>query len=503
VRVTRRQALRTGAVAAVSWLAPGCADPAIPPTEGFAWGVASGDPTARSVILWTRLPVEVPTEVRVEVFRDPAATERVVEQLALADPERDGCVKVDLEGLEPGTTYYYRFSALGAESELGRTRTLPEGSLGRARLAFVSCANFAFGFFHPYARLARRADLTAVVHLGDSIYEYADGVYGALRRLDPPWETRTLTDYRRRYALYRGDPDVRAVLRQHPFLPVWDDHEIANNANRVGAPAHDPTIDGPWEARVAAARRAFFEWNPVRDETSVRRVLELADLARLVLLDTRLDGRDPPPIDAADWQHPDRRIMSAAQEASLAAALARDDVRHTVIANQVVLSRVPVLANADAWDGYPAQQARVLAAIAAAPSVVSVVTGDQHASYAFDLAGPGYDPVTQEGSFGAEWCTPAVASPPLAPDPTEAERVLLEGTPHLRWTEQSSAGYVLLDLDADRARAEWWLVEDPTRLDGSAEHLARAFEQRVEDRASREVDPVACPAIDPAPPLAP
>lgn len=490
-------------MAAASWLAPGCADPTAPTAEGFAWGVASGDPTTRSVILWTRLEVEIPTEVRIEVFRDPGATDRVVDTFALADPERDGCVKLDLEGLDPDTTYYYRFSALGTQSELGRTRTLPEGRVERVRLAFVSCANFAFGHFHPYARLASRADLSAVVHLGDSIYEYADGVYGGLRPLDPPWETVTLSDYRRRYAHYRTDPDVRAVLRQHPFLPVWDDHEIANNANRIGAPAHDPLVHGPWEARVAAARRAFFEWNPVRDEEGVHRVLALSDLARLVLLDTRLDGRDPPPVDAADWQRPDRRIMGSSQEASLLEAIARDDVVHTVLASQVFLSRVPVLANLDAWDGYPAQQARVLAAIEAAPALVSVMTGDQHASYAFDLAGVGYDPVTRAGSIGVEWCMPAVASPPLAPDPREAERVLLEGTPHLRWTEQSSAGYVLLDLDRERARAEWWFIEDATRVDGGAERLARVFEQRADDRASREVEPVPEAPIRPAPPLAP
>lgn len=500
--LTRREALRTGGgLAVASWLAPGCVAP--PPAERFLWGVASGDPTTSGVLLWTRLAVERPEEVEVRVYRDPSEGSLVVRELGLADPERDGCVKIDVEGLEPGTPYYYRFHAGSAASALGRTRTLPEAGLARARLALGSCTNFGFAFFHACRRIAERADLTAFVHLGDSIYEYADGEYGALRHLDPPGELLTLSDYRRRYALYRSDPDLREVLRQHPFLVVWDDHEFANNASRDGADAHDPALEGPWSARVAAARRAFFEWQPVRDEARVHRSLALGDLARLLLLDTRMDDRDPRPADEAERQRPDRRILGAAQEDWLLRALTQADVAYTVLGSQVVLAPVPVLANLDAWDGFAAQQARVLAAIASAPRPVVVASGDQHASFAFDLPGPGYDAGSQEGAIGAEWAAPALASPPLYEDPREAERVLLEGTPHLRWTEQSSQGYVLLDLDRTRARAEWWLVEDATRADGGAERLAKAFETRAADRASREVAAEPSPPIADAPALAP
>jgi alkaline phosphatase D len=501
--VTRREALRTGGgLALASWLAPGCVAP--PSAERFLWGVASGDPTTSAVLLWTRLAVERPEEVEVRVYRDPGETEAVASELGLADPERDGCVKIDLEGLEPGTTYYYRFHAGSASSALGRTRTLPEGGLARARLAVGSCTNFGFGFFHSCRRIAERADLTAFVHLGDTIYEYADGEYGALRHLDPPGELLTLSDYRRRYAHYRGDPDLREVLRQHPFLVVWDDHEFANNARRDGADEHDPTLDGPWSARVAAARRAFFEWQPIRDETRVHRALVLGDLARLLLLDTRMDGRDAQPTTEGERTSPARRVMSEAQEAWLLDALARRDVVHTVLGNQVVLSRFLALGNVDAWDGYAAQQGRVLDAIASASSLVVVTTGDTHSSLAFDLAGLGYDPVEQRGSTGVEWGAPALASPHFTGEESRAtERALLESTPHLRWTEQEAKGYVLLDLDRARARAEWWFVEDATRPDGGAERLAKVFEARAPDRASREVATEPSPPIAGAPALAP
>lgn len=500
----RRQILRASGAVALSAALPACEPTPMPtPSDRFAWGVASGDPTTRSVILWTRVAVREAEELEVEVFADVTLRERVVHELALAEPERDGCVKVDVEGLTPGQTYYYRFRFGEEVSALGRTRTLPEGSTEQLRLAVLTCSNYASGYFHAYRRVAERADLFAIVHLGDTIYEYADGEYGALRPLDPPHTAVTLADYRRRHACSRRDADAQEALRQHPFLVIWDDHEFANNAHREGAQAHDPLFDGDWGARVQAARRAFFEWMPVRDEVHLERALVFGDLARLVLLDTRMDDRDPPPIDADDWFRTDRRIVSDRQEQWVAQALARDDLHFTVLANQVVFAPFPVQNNVDAWDGYPAQRDRLLAAIARAPSPVIVLTGDTHASLAFDLPGPGYDARTQAGAVGVEWGTSAVSSPTLASDPREAERVYLAHTPHLRFTEQEHGGWVLLDLTPSRARAEFWLLDDVTRTDGGAEVLARAFEMRSGDRACRDADPAPSALFAEAPPLAP
>ncbi len=499
----RRDALRAGGLTAASLLVPACAPPA-PVPDRFAWGVASGDPTATSVLLWSRLVVFEPEEIEVDVFRDAAASDLVRTELGLADPERDGCIKVDVEGLAPGSTYYFRFRAAGSTSVLGRARTLPVGSLPRARLAVVTCSNFAFGHFHALRRIAERADLFAIVHLGDSIYEYADGVYGSLRPLDPPHELLTLDDYRRRYARYRTDPDLREALRQHALLVVWDDHEFANNAHVSGSLTHDWTTQGPWMDRVAAARRAFFEWMPVRDETRVHRSLALGDLARLVLLDTRMEGRDQPPIDEADWVRSDRRLVSEAQERWLTTELSRDDVFHTVVGNQVVLAPFPAQNNLDSWDGFPAQRARVLEAIAGAPSLPVVVTGDTHASLAFDLPGASYDASTQTGSLGVEWGAPALASPHLTGAEARAmEAALLAGTPHLRFTEQEAKGYLLLDLDHVRARGEWWHVADVSRADGGSETLVRALEARPERRASEPATMEPTSPIADAPALAP
>lgn len=504
MRLGRRELLeRTGAAAAVTVL-PACEPAPIVPSGRFAWGVASGDPTSETVILWTRLEVDRDEELECRLFRDAAQTEPVLAARAHARVERDGTVKLRVQGLSPDTTYYFRFFAGADASPLGRTRTLPTGDPSHLRLAFVTCSNFAYGWFHGYRRIAERADLTLVVHLGDTIYEYADGAYGELRPLDPPHEVVTLSDYRRRYARYRLDPDLSEMLRQHPIAAIWDDHELANNAHATGSLTHDEGTQGPWRDRVVAARRAFFEWMPTEDETRVHRSLDLGSLARLVLLDARMDGREPPPSDTADWMRADRRLVSEEQEAWIAARLARDDVRYTVIGNQVVLAPFAALENLDAWDGFPAQRQRVLELLAGAPSVPVVMTGDTHGSLALDLPSPSYDASTQTGSLGVEWGAPALASPHFTGEASRArETMLLDATPHLRFTEQESKGYVLLDLTRERARAEWWLVEDATRVDGDRERLARAFEATPDDRASREASMEPSPPRVAPPPLAP
>lgn len=500
---SRRDALALAGASVGAAVLPACA--ADERRSGhFAWGVASGDPTPTSVLLWTRLEVTRPEEVIVELFLDPHERRRVAREFGVAEPERDGTVKIDVEGLEPGTTYYYRFSTGRDRSALGRTRTLPIGPVERVRLAAVTCSNFGHGAFHAYRRIAERADLAVVVHLGDSIYEYAEGVYGAARWLDPPHECVTLSDYRRRYAHYRTDPDFREALRQHPFVVLWDDHEFSNNAHREGAPGHNPHVHGPWSDRVAAAKRAFFEWNPVREESRVHRELSVGDLARLLMLDTRIDGRDPPPVDSTDLERTDRLLVSYAQERWLLDRLHRADVVYTVIGNQVVLAPFSALGNLDAWDGFPAQRRRVLEAMARAPSLPVVLTGDTHASLAFDLPGPRYDPTTGAGSIGVEWGAPALCSPHHEGEIARAvERSLLSGTAHLRFTEQESKGYVLVEIDRIRARAEWWIVEDVARPDGGRERMIAAFEARPDDRASRRGSPTPLAPLSDAPALAP
>lgn len=279
----------------------------------FAHGVASGDPGPTRVIIWTRVSPSGAGSLPVTwvVAADPGFQTIVRRGRAEARASSDFTVKVDVTDLRPGTTYYYRFMAATHVSPSGRTKTLPDHAEepDQLRLAVVSCSHYSFGYFNVYREISGISDLDAVVHLGDYIYEYGPDGYGgdtgrALGRShEPPHEISTLSDYRRRYAQYRSDPDLQAAHAAVPFISSWDDHETANNSWRGGAANHQPGMEGPWEDRRTAALRAYFEWMPVREPQHQSepfrfyRTFRWGRLATLHMLETRLTARD----EAPDW----------------------------------------------------------------------------------------------------------------------------------------------------------------------------------------------------------
>ena len=371
----------------------------------FRHGVASGDPRSDRVILWTRVSGatgEVP--VRWLLSRNQTFTQVVARGETPTGAARDFTVKIDVSGLSPATTYYYRFDALGARSSVGRTRTLPVAGAARVRIALASCANYPHGYFNVYGRIADRSDIDVVLHLGDYFYEYepgryADAALAADRAVDPPHEITALDDYRRRYALYHTDPDLQEAHRQHPFIVVWDDHEIANNTWSTGAENHQPA-DGDFVARRNAAYQAFLEWLPVRDTGSARQPLiyrsfALGDLADLVMLDTRLAGRDVQVerTNVLGIEDPRRTILGAAQEHWLDGELresVRAATRWQILGQQVMFApQTPYNTtggNPDSWDGYRASRSHVYDMVERhqVPNMV-VLTGDVHSAWAYDL----------------------------------------------------------------------------------------------------------------------
>lgn len=489
---TTRRSFVLGTSLGLTALATGCDDP--PPASGaFQHGVASGDPRATSVLLWTRVTgVDGPVEVTVEVFADEGLTELVVRDLALADPERDHTVKIVIEELSPATTYHYRFSLPTGVSPTGRTRTLGVAAGESVKLAVVTCSNYASGYFHVYRRIAERRDLHAVIHLGDFIYEYGNGRYGSLRDLDPPYEILTLSDYRRRHAHYRQDPDLVEAMRLHPFITIWDDHEFANNANREGALEHQPD-EGDWGTRSRGARHAYFEWLPVRDEPDERlyRCFSPAPFVDLVMLDTRAQGRDPLPVDEADRQREDRRLFDEREERWLDETLAGTSGRFVLLGNQVVFTPAPLLYTWDSWEGYPAQRTRVGQRFASLVGRdVVILTGDFHGSFAFDVAlePEAYDGASQSGAIGVEFVTPALSSPHwVGEQARQAERDFLSAMPYLRYTEQEAKGYILVDVTESRVAVDWYFVADVSRLDGGSERRVKRFEVRPGERRIRDV----------------
>ena len=281
----------------------------------FLHGVASGDPLTDSVILWTRATPSSTKQSKVKIQwrvfekcrgRRP---KRVASGVGFARKEHDYTLKVDIKNLKPGTEYIYYFRSKRSRTCIGKTRTLPEGSAEKLKLAVVSCSNFPAGYFHVYHQLAKIPDLDIALHLGDYIYEYGRGGYASSqaaalgREVVPSGELLTLNDYRKRYAQYRSDSDLQLAHATVPFIVVWDDHEVANDAWRDGAENHNAGTQGDYETRRTAALQAYFEWLPIRpaqtaensnltEPSSIYRQFQWGDLANLLMLDTRHENRD-------------------------------------------------------------------------------------------------------------------------------------------------------------------------------------------------------------------
>jgi alkaline phosphatase D len=494
----------------------------------FRHGVASGDPLADRVMLWTRASIAgaQTTVVKWEIARDPRLARVVARGERETGASRDFTVKVDVSGLEPGATYYYRFEAAGEQSPIGRTRTLPAAAVAAVRLGVVSCSNYPFGYFNAYAALARRADLDAVLHLGDYLYEYANGRFGdgtATGRVPTPdKEMVALADYRARHAQYKTDPDSQDAHRQHPFIVVWDDHEITNNTWRGGAQNHDPADgEGEWFVRRQAAVQAFYEWMPIREDAHalaprIYRTLRFGDLADLVMLDTRLAGRDRQVArdDVAAVDSAARSLLGAAQEAWLHGELAesaRAGTRWQILGQQVMFAAQSEpgkpAGNPDSWDGYRWSRERVFDMVEQLNvRNFAVLTGDVHSAWVYDLPRrpfDAYDPSTGRGSAGVELVGTSVTSSSTVgagPDGEQQLAGLRAGRPHLRYVDGRYRGYYVLDLTRERLQADYFAMK--TIEDRTAEerfvtgYAAPAGQMHLTEQAS-PAPPKAAP--DPAP----
>jgi alkaline phosphatase D len=403
----RRFLLSLGAVAATPALARFAADP-------FALGVASGYPTAQSVVLWTRLlnlADPMPARVRWEVAEDESLRRVVRSGEALADPAWAHSVHVDAQGLQPDRWYWYRFSSGDARSPVGRTRTAPApgARVDRLRFAFASCQQYEHGYFGAYRHLAADApDLVAF--LGDYIYESSWG-RDRVRHHNAP-EAFTLDDYRARYALYKSDLDLRAAHAACPWIATWDDHEVVNDyADSDGGTDLSPE---QFMARRAAAYQAFYEhmplppsMRPVGPRLRLHTSVDWGSLARFCVVDDRQyrsvqacakpRRRGGPAttldVDACtELGEASRSMLGREQEAWLEASLERSPAAWNVLAQQTRLAQWDArpgpgrVAWTDGWDGYPAARRRLLEHLATHKVRNPVVIGgDIHSFHVAEL----------------------------------------------------------------------------------------------------------------------
>jgi alkaline phosphatase D len=451
----------------------------------FYHGVASGDPTPNSVILWTRVSPDTQlTEIEVqwELALDATFAQIIQKGSFSTDGGRDYTVKIEATGLEPNTHYFYRFHALEGTSQTGRTKT--SGAPESLRFAVVSCSNYEAGYFNAYARIAEEPELDAVIHLGDYIYEYGVGVYGDTtigRKHIPIHEIVSLQDYRERYSQYRLDPDLRAVHGNHPFIVIWDDHEITNNAYVDGAQNHQAE-EGKYSDRRSAARKAYYEWMPIREQKEHYRKLSYGPLADVLMLDERLEGRTKQADSLADptLSATDRQMLGDTQLAWLQNGLTQSGARWKLIGNQVTFSKLQwgydsFNTNLDAWDGYPAEQQKV-AQIITENHLENVVflTGDTHRAWAFEstIDPKGYNPETGAGAIAIELGTTSITSdnanerqPGVDVTPHEKKITGAPLNPHLKYVNSRDHGYLLLTLTDSLATADFKVVKTLRKTD--------------------------------------
>ena len=333
----------------------------------FLHGVASGDPLQTQVIIWTRVTptdssarLEVQWEVAKDVdFKHITATGKVLTTAA-----QDFTVKVDVTGLAAGQVYFYRFKSASKYSITGQTKTLAT-QVQSVQFAVCSCSNFPAGYFHVYKEMAKQ-DVDVVIHLGDYIYEYGMGGYATEEAVemgraladDNNAEIIRLDGYRKRYALYRLDPDLQAAHQRHPFIVIWDDHELANDAWEKGAENHQSDTEGDFLERKLAALAAYFEWMPIRpiDDQHIKiyRQFDFGTLVQLTMLDTRIIARNvqldyanymtATGLDIAKFQadliNPARSLMGVEQRNWLLQKLQQSTATWNVLGQQILMSKM-------------------------------------------------------------------------------------------------------------------------------------------------------------------
>ncbi|TOA76423.1 alkaline phosphatase D family protein [Vibrio parahaemolyticus] len=496
----------------------------------FEHGVASGDPTQTQVIIWTRVTTTASyVDVSWQVASDMEFSNVVQSGVFTTDTGRDFTVKVDVQNLNANSQYYYRFMVGEMMSEVGQTQTLPEDGVEKASMAVVSCANYPAGYFHVYREILNQHEQSpfdVVLHLGDYIYEYGVGGYASEdaaalgREPSKGIECITLDDYRKRYAQYRQDADLQALHAKLPMIAVWDDHELANDTWKNGAENHQDD-EGRFIDRRAAAAAAWTEWLPVRENTIsnmlIYRQFSFGNLVNLMMLDTRLVGRDKP-LDyfslsaptmeaigglVAQSRSADRELLGTEQLAWLMNEFNTHDAKWNVLGQQVLMSRMELPSsvmtamfqlftsteekkteallavntaitgyladpsadpislpyNLDAWDGYYVEREKVYQLAKASSGNFVCLAGDTHNAWASELKDVSNNPI------GVEFATSSVSSPGLeeylALDPVaiaQMEYTLPHLVSELQWADIKQRGFMRVTFTADAAQSTWYLV---------------------------------------------
>jgi alkaline phosphatase D len=469
--------------------------------DTFTLGVASGYPLPTGVVLWTRLapsplvpgggmPREV-VPVEWEVAADERMSQVVRRGTASAAPAWAHAVHVEVDGLEPGRWYWYRFRAAGQESAIGRTRTAPatDAPVDRLRFAFASCQHYEQGYFGAYRHM-RADDLDLIAFVGDYIYESSWG-RNHVRTHGAP-EPFTLEDYRIRHALYKTDADLQAAHALCPWIFTWDDHEVSNDyANDRG----EALVSREWFLRRrAAAYRAYYEHQPLRRQmvplgagAQLYHRVGWGGLTQFHVVDDRQFRSHQPCTPAgrggssvvgeecADRLDARLTMLGAEQEAWLQSGLDRSRARWNVMVQQTLMAQLDRKPGpgqrfwTDGWDGYPAARRRLLEYLGQRkPANPVVIGGDVHSYWVSDLK-PDFDDA-RSTVVATEFVGTSITSQNSGTE--EQLRALLPDNPHIRFASNSRRGYVRVEVTSERMRTDLRAMRSVTDPHADAETLA-------------------------------
>jgi alkaline phosphatase D len=475
----------------------------------FVQGVASGDPFAKSVILWTRLTApsgaqNKPAFLDYCVSKDQKFKKCESRGTAVTDAAVDFTVKVEARGLKPNTKYFYQWRYRQNDrkapvySTIGRTRTLPRADedIKRVRLAFFGCSQLPLAYFTAYgqiARMAERGEIDYNLHSGDYIYEGAqngsatnilDPVGRVARTAQPEREILSLSDYRTRHNQYNTDVDTKRMRASAPLIPVWDDHEYTNNAYRTGAQNHQPATEGDWDERRLRALQVYYEMMPIRqanadDKQQIYRNFEVGKLLRLITLDTRIIGRDEQNNSIIAKEDPNRTILGKAQTEFVKTQLSAGQASQQwkLLHQQVLFIHRCDTSSSDQWDGYRESRRQVLGHIKnnTIDNVV-IITGDIHTHWAAEVVeqacknqtGYGGYEETGNGSLAVEFVSSAITSGYNVNGNLTASDInranVLAQNPHVKMFDPSPIhkGFAVLTITPKHATSTWYFAPNLT-----------------------------------------
>jgi len=471
----------------------------------FQLGIAAGDPLPDGFVIWTRLaprPLEIghgmptaPVPVKWEVAADRSFATVVRAGDVVARPELAHSVHVEVEGLEAGREYFYRFNAGRERSATGRAVTAPAvgAAVAKARFGVLGCQAYEQGFYTAH-RKASQEQFDFIYCYGDYIYEGRgnrtfNGPTGTTENARQHFggEIYSLDDYRRRYAQYKMDTDLQACHASTAWFCTWDDHEIDNNW--VQALDQDGTPPEVFALRRQAAAQAYYENMPLRRSAFPRGVdIQLyrhaawGDLLDLNFLDTRQFRSDQPCNDAWATTCPavtaaDAQVLGQAQEAWLYQNLDRTNAQWKVLAQQIMVMDLDRKEgpepgyNLDTWAGYAIPRQRLLRRLKdRGIGNTIVLTGDEHQNYAGELHLDGRNP---EGApIASEFVTTSISSSGDGQDQRADGRRYLADNPFLKFNN-AQRGYVVCDVTPERWQTEFKVLDKVSERGGTLSTRAK------------------------------